>query len=46
MALLQLANSMFLPDEMRFGVYFAGLAFNLLGGGLLFCLFLLPPRPS
>ncbi len=46
MVLLQLANATFLANEMRFGVYFAGLALNLLSGGLLFYLFLFPPRPS
>ena len=44
--LLQLANSLLLPNETRFGVYFAGVAWSLLAGGSFFCLFLLPPRSS
>ena len=46
MAVLQLANATFLPNETRFGVYFAGLAWTLVGGGIFFCLVLLPPRSS
>lgn len=45
-AVLQLANASLLPEQTRFGVYFAGIVLILLLGAVAFAAFLIPARTS